>query len=207
MEKKVKNEETKKQTKAPKEKNEKFIKEINELKSDNTKLLNTIESLKKENDLLKIQVQKWEKDFLEKVKNKELEAIKIIKQKEEEIINKNNEKLEEFKIKLLTKDILELINTIDQFETIISSPVSNEIIQNYVNGFKMFLNMFENSLSAMGINKIIAKIGDKLDTNTMEATELVDESNFEKDQIVQVIGNGYMFNNKVIKFIKVKVQK
>lgn len=197
----------KKQDKSINNKKEKHIKELEELKAENIKLKNSIEALNKDNALLKVQINKWEKDFIDKVKSKESEAIKIIKQKEEEILVKNNEKLEDFKLKLFTKDILDLINTIDQFETIISSPVSNEIIQNYVNGFKMFLNMFENSLSSMGIKKINVKPGDKLDPNIMEATELVDSSTFEKDQVVEVIGNGYTFNNKVIKFIKVKVQK
>lgn len=197
----------KKQDKSINNKKEKHIKELEELKAENIKLKNSIEALNKDNALLKVQINKWEKDFIDKVKSKEAEAIKIIKQKEEEILVKNNEKLEDFKLKLFTKDILDLINTIDQFETIISSPVSNEIIQNYVNGFKMFLNMFENSLSSMGIKKINVKPGDKLDPNIMEATELVDSSTFEKDQVVEVIGNGYTFNNKVIKFIKVKVQK
>lgn len=180
--------------------------EVNELEVQLKNLQIKYDNLTKANHELEIYIANLQKDFVTKIQEKQIEMNKILDDKKSELEKLNEEKLLNFKTKLFTKDIVDLINTVEQFNKIINTESNNEIINNYLNGFKMFSNMFLNSFENMGINKININVGDDFDESYMEVVEVV-ESNLEHNKIVSIISNAYKYESNVIKFAKVKVAK
>ncbi|MDE6473232.1 MAG: nucleotide exchange factor GrpE [Ureaplasma sp.] len=175
-------------------------KELESVKQENN-------NLQKELISLKWKIEENNQNYIKKLKEKQDEMQKILVNKQEELVALNNQKLVEFKTKLFTKDILDLIDTIEQFDKIINIPNDNPQIQNFLFGFKMFSNMFANALNNMGIEKISISVGNKPNHETMEVVEIVKDSNQEKDTITEIVSNGYKYKDNVIKFAKVKVKE
>lgn len=155
---------------------------------------------------LKQKITDNENFFLSKLNEKAEQANKIIKAKIEEVKIQSQREINEIKKYAIEPYACELIDIINQFEKALSYESKDEKIRNYQSGFKMFVNMFKSALSNMNIKEINVKVGDEFDGKTMECLELV-ESNNLKNSVVEIINNGYLLHDRVIKPTLVKVSK
>lgn len=97
-----------------------------------------------------------------------------------------------------------------------SSSVQNDTIINnnrlkqindYITGLEYTKIQLEQILTNYGLEKIPAKIGDQFDPTIHEAVEAVEDKKLKKDQIAQIVSNGYQLNSTLIRPVKVKVVK
>lgn len=180
------------------------------------------------NDESKKEIEKLKKDLSEKNAlinelEKNINAINlkykndiVIKSKEAQ--EKINEKINEYKTKMdsevlhfkkyaIKNDAIELINIINQFSSVVNSKIENEQVKNYVNGFKMFIGMFEHLLNSMNINKLLINENDKFDENTMEAVDVYIDKNKEENTIYKVVKDGYKLHEQMLIYAQVIVYK
>jgi len=96
--------------------------------------------------------------------------------------------------------VLDLLETIENFERAIKTEEINPGIKAIYSNFLSFLDKHN--------IKVIECIGKPFDVDTMEAVTSIERKDISTPNIVvDVISNGYMKNNRVIKFAKVVVSK
>lgn len=78
-------------------------------------------------------------------------------------------------------------------------------INDYITGLEYIKIQLEQILNNYGLEKIPTKIGDRFDPTIHEAVEAVEDKKLKKDQIAQIVSNGYKLNGSVIRPVKVKV--
>lgn len=101
--------------------------------------------------------------------------------------------------------VSELINPIDMLVKILSMDSANPEVQNYCFGFKMITNQIVDILKHEGLNPIETKINDQFDPKFMQAVETVPGE--EDNKIVEIMQNGYLYKDRVIRPAMVKVSK
>ena len=95
-----------------------------------------------------------------------------------------------------------LLPVIDDFERAIKL-TSKENLDTSMEGFELIFQKLNSLLEKQGVKKIEIKTGDDFDPDFHEAiTKIASKKNL-KDKIVDVIENGYMLDDKVIRFAKV----
>ena len=101
------------------------------------------------------------------------------------------------------KELISLIlPVIDDFERAIKL-TSKENLDTSMEGFELIFQKLNSLLEKQGVKKMEIKTGDDFDPDFHEAiTKIASKKNL-KDKIVDVIENGYMLDDKVIKFAKV----
>ena len=113
-----------------------------------------------------------------------------------------------------TKEKVEMINSankelislllpvIDDFERAIKL-TSKENLKTSIEGFELIFQKLNSLLEKQGVKKMEIKTGDDFDPDFHEAiTKIASKKNL-KDKIVDVIENGYILDDKVIRFAKV----
>ena len=113
-----------------------------------------------------------------------------------------------------TKEKVEMINSankelislllpvIDDFERAIKL-TSKENLDTSMEGFELIFQKLNSLLEKQGVKKMEIKTGDDFDPDFHEAiTKIASKKNL-KGKIVDVIENGYMLDDKVIRFAKV----
>ena len=76
----------------------------------------------------------------------------------------------------------------------------------FENGFKSIDILYEDILKSIEL-KICAKIGDKFDPNIHEAVEVIEDKNIADSTIVEVLEEGFLYQNKLLNYAKVKVNR
>ena len=101
------------------------------------------------------------------------------------------------------KELISLIlPVIDDFERAIKL-TSKENLNSSMEGFELIFQKLNSLLEKQGVKKMEIKTGDDFDPDFHEAiTKIASKKNL-KDKIVDVIENGYMLDDKVIRFAKV----
>ena len=101
------------------------------------------------------------------------------------------------------KELISLIlPVIDDFERAIKL-TSKENLDTSMEGFELIFQKLNSLLEKQGVKKMEIKTGDDFDSDFHEAiTKIASKKNL-KDKIVDVIENGYMLDDKVIRFAKV----
>ena len=101
------------------------------------------------------------------------------------------------------KELISLIlPVIDDFERAIKL-TSKENLDTSMEGFELIFQKLNSLLEKQGVKKMEIKTGDDFDPDFHEAiTKIASKKNL-KDKIVDVIENGYMLYDKVIRFAKV----
>ena len=101
------------------------------------------------------------------------------------------------------KELISLIlPIIDDFERAIKL-TSKENLDTSMEGFELIFQKLNSLLEKQGVKKMEIKTGDDFDPDFHEAiTKIASKKNL-KDKIVDVIENGYMLDDKVIRFAKV----
>lgn len=100
----------------------------------------------------------------------------------------------------------ELLVPFEQFSKIVEFPTEDQVLKNFLIGFKMIKDQFEAALEREGVKEIKA-LGEKFDANIHHAIEK--ESNKEKEDgiVLEVLQKGYYFKDRVLKPAMVKVNE
>lgn len=145
---------------------------------------------------------------------------KKLKEKDEEILEIKNEmlkdraELENFKKRTQDERMKErkyanqylvedLLDMIDIFDAQVNKETDDEKLKKYLMGFKMINSQISEILNRYGLEKIEC-LHKTFDPQFHEAIETV-SVDAEDGEIVEVVRNGYMFKDRVIRPSKVKV--
>ncbi|MCO5258941.1 MAG: nucleotide exchange factor GrpE [Crocinitomicaceae bacterium] len=117
---------------------------------------------------------------------------RTIKEKAD-IISNANEKL-----------LLDLIQTIDDFERAIENNEKSDDIEAIKDGFKLIYNKLKSTLEAKGLKQMESK-GETFDSDFHEAIANLPVDENMKGKVIDDVEKGYLLNEKVIRFAKVVV--
>jgi len=124
-------------------------------------------------------------------------------QAEFENYRKRIEKEKEVFVKNANQDlIMNLLGVLDSFELAFKSDCKGD---DFENGMKLIFSEMYSALEKEGLRKIEC-LGKKFDPNLHEVM-LQEESEEDEGIILEELQKGYMLNNRVIRFSKVKVSK
>lgn len=165
-------------------------------------------------------------DVLEKP-SKDKKKVKELKEKiaclEQELANVKNEmlldraELENFKRRTNDERIKDrkyanqtllsdMINVIDIFDKAVSSNTEEELLKKYLLGFQMINMQLQQVMKDYGVEKI-KDLGEKFNPSVHQAIETVEVEGVEEGQVVEVVMQGYMYKDRVLRPSMVKVSK
>ena len=101
--------------------------------------------------------------------------------------------------------LADLINVIDIFDRVVSAPAQDEKVKKYLVGFQMINDQLKGVMNQYGVTKIEA-LHKPFDSSKHEAIETI-ESDEDEGTIIEVISDGYMFKDRVLRPAMVKVAK
>lgn len=185
----------------------KELSEIEILKNQNIELMQIIENQKSEINKYQIQLDNINKEYIQKVSEKAKEAKEILDKKTIEIEEKSKHEINSKINKFIEDKFSTMLETIDRLSLIINTSSSSPEINNYLQGFKMFSTMFQNSLNELDIQQITVNVGDKFNEEYMQAFELVDDKKVEPGCVSSIVSQAYKYRDKIIKHAVVRVQK
>jgi len=103
--------------------------------------------------------------------------------------------------------ILDILPVLDNFSLALAHKPENLVNDNYVLGLEYIKNQLEKTLLENNLSKVNIKIGDDFDPQIAEAIEAEETKNFKSNQVTEIIADGYILNNKLIRPAKVKVDR
>lgn len=183
-------------------------KKIIELEEANASLLKKIKILEESNSILKSQLDNQNSIFLEKIQQKTEQAQKLLDEKIAFYESKKNEEVSKIKSSVFEEIATSFLDPIILLQSIINSSPSDPVVANYLQGFKMLLNQFDEKLSDLGVDEINVNVGDPFNELYMEAFDVVEDPNFPPHTVVKVVKKGFVVNeSKVLKHTLVIVSK
>lgn len=129
--------------------------------------------------------------------------------KDAELINYRKRKDEETQnlMKYASQDIiLDILNSIDNFERALSSVKEDDTNKNLMIGIKMIYNELVNTLNKYGVSEIEA-LNKEFDHNLHNAVMTDENKEVEDNIITEVLQKGYKYKDRVIRPAMVKVNK
>ncbi len=176
--------------------------EINSLRKE-------LESKNQKINQLTAELNNYNVNFKKEIEARAAKAQEQLNIKISEITKKSNEEVATAKKYAIKDHAEELINIISQMNSIIKASENNpnQDVKNYVVGFKMYMNMFENLLSNMGIKKINVKIGDVFDEKIMNAVDTEKTSSVKPNCVSKIVREGYYLHDRVLIHVDVVVGK
>lgn len=103
--------------------------------------------------------------------------------------------------------ILRILPIMDNFRLANLHTPENLKNDAWVEGIRQIEKQLETIFTQEGLTKISVKPGDVFDHNFQEAISYEPNDKFPENQIIQVLEEGYKFNNKVLRPVKVRVSK
>ncbi len=100
----------------------------------------------------------------------------------------------------------QLLTPFDQLDQIVNLPTDNELLNNYLIGFKMIRNQFNEVFKEVGIEEIEA-LNQTFNPNFHDALEKTNHEDKENGIITEVIQKGYKFKERILRPAKVKVNE
>ena len=100
--------------------------------------------------------------------------------------------------------IAELLISLDQLKIVCEYPVENELLKNYLIGFKMINDKIFETLHNNGLKEVDV-LNKPFDPNTSHAIEKIYIENKEQNLVIQEIQKGYMYKEKLLRPAMVKV--
>ncbi|MCU0104652.1 nucleotide exchange factor GrpE [Acholeplasma vituli] len=156
-------------------------------KSEKDKLKDEIESLKGEIASLKDQYLR-ERAELENYK-KRIQQERIVERK------------------YASQNVVEaLLGPLDQLKIVTNMTVDNDLLKNYLIGFKMINDQIFNILEQEGLKEIKA-MNEMFDPNIHHAIDIVKDEEKPKGMILGVQQTGYLFKERVVRPAMVKVNE
>lgn len=135
---------------------------------------------------------------LEKEKSMRIQAemMNFRKRKEDEVANIR---------KYANEDILlQLVSVIDNFERALS--MENEENKEFLKGFQMIYTNIQNIITSSGVTEIDA-LNKEFDPNYHQAVLTEKRDNVESGMVIEVLQKGYMYKDKVLRPVMVKVSE
>lgn len=156
-------------------------------KSEKNKYKEEIEQLKEENKELK---EKYLRQLAE------LENFK--KRVQQERVNER---------KYASQNLVEsLLPSIDQLRLVVNMPTDNELLKNYLIGFKMINDQIFNTLESDGLKEVNA-LDKQFDPNFHHAIDKVSDKDKPNGVVVSVTQTGYTYKERLIRPAMVKVNE
>ncbi|MFA6662368.1 MAG: nucleotide exchange factor GrpE, partial [Bacilli bacterium] len=90
---------------------------------------------------------------------------------------------------------------------VINTETDDPALKNYLIGFKMINQNFKNILTEEGIKKIYAKVGEEFDAKYHHVLQTEWNEKYKEKVILQVMQSGYMYKDRVLRPVLVKVNK
>ncbi len=100
----------------------------------------------------------------------------------------------------------EVIDVIDVFDKAVSVKTEDEKLQKFLKGFSMVNMQLKRTLESYGVTKIDA-LNKPFNPTYHEAFEVVEAEGVESDIIVEVITEGYLYKDRILRPSVVKVSK
>ena len=159
--------------------------------------------------------------------SKDKKKVKELKEKiaclEQELANVKNEmlldraELENFKRRTNDERIKDrkyanqtllsdMINVIDIFDKAVSNNTEDELLKKYLLGFQMINMQLQQVMKDYGVEKI-KNLGEKFNPRVHQAIETVEVEGVAEGQVVEVVMQGYMYKDRVLRPSMVKVSK
>ncbi|BDV03047.1 nucleotide exchange factor GrpE [Candidatus Hepatoplasma crinochetorum] len=101
----------------------------------------------------------------------------------------------------------ELIPTIDMFKRALNAKNISPEIENWLKGFEMIKNNFNQILEGIGVKEIEVKKGDEYNAKYHEAIDAKYSDQVAKNNILEVNQIGYLLNDRLIRPASVVVSK
>ena len=120
---------------------------------------------------------------------------KRLQKEKEEFVKYANEKL-----------IIELIDIMESLERGLENAKASSNNEKLTQGMELIYKQFKNVLEKNGLVPIKA-LGEKFDPYKHEAMMQTPSDDIEEDTVLEEFSRGYMLNNKVIRYSKVRVSK
>lgn len=181
-----------------KENQEDINAKVNKLLIENNQLKKEIEN---KDTLIKNyedQINQFNTNYKNEIAKKTNEAQNLVNLKVKEAQEKFEKEIAHIKKFALKDKAIDLINIINNFDLAVSHTPDDPNLANYVQGFRMFVGMFQNYLSSNNISVIEPKLGDEYDHITMEAFETQENNDYKTNQVIKVIKKGYKLHDVVI---------
>lgn len=162
-----------------------------------------VEEIKEEKHLKKSKDKDKILELENKIKELEDKNIRVTA----EMINSNRRKDEEVNRLLKYKDeeiINDLLSVIDNFERALSIKSDDENIKNYQKGFSMIYESFKNTLLKYDVKEIEC-LGLEFDPSCHQAVLTDHLEDKKENEIIEVMQKGYTYKDKVIRPAMVKV--
>ena len=100
----------------------------------------------------------------------------------------------------------EVIDVIDVFDKAVNVKTEDEKLQKFLKGFAMVNMQMKRTLESYGVTKIDA-LNKPFNPTYHEAFEVVEAEGVESDTVVDVITEGYMYKDRILRPSVVKVSK
>ena len=120
---------------------------------------------------------------------------KRLQKEKEEFVKYANEKL-----------IIELIDIMESLERGLENAKASSNNEKLIQGMELIYKQFKNVLEKNGLVPIKA-LGEKFDPYKHEAMMQTPSDDIEEDTVLEEFSRGYMLNNKVIRYSRVRVSK
>ncbi|BDV03600.1 MAG: hypothetical protein HPPSJP_3210 [Candidatus Hepatoplasma scabrum] len=101
----------------------------------------------------------------------------------------------------------EIIPTLNMFKKALQAKNVSSEIRNWLLGFEMIKDNFDQILEGIGVKEIIVKAGDEYDPKYHEAIDTKYSDKVAKDYILEVIQPGYLLKDRLIRPASVIVSK
>ena len=96
--------------------------------------------------------------------------------------------------------IEQLLPVLDSFHVVLSKEVDDPNLKNYLIGFTYIYRNMVNALENEGVKELAPKVGDKFDAQSMNAIEVEEVSEEEKEGLItKVVTNGYKLHDRLIR--------
>lgn len=104
--------------------------------------------------------------------------------------------------------IEQLLPSLDAFQLAFKYDAPNKEAQNYKIGFEFVYKMMVEALQNEGMSIILPKVGEEFDSTKHQVVEVVEsEKEEEVNKICEVMLNGYMLKDRVIRPASVKIYR
>lgn len=100
----------------------------------------------------------------------------------------------------------DLLVPLDQFDKVVNMTTDNDLLKNFLIGFKMINDQFRTVLESEGIKEIEA-LNKPFDPNIHHAVEKTSNKEVENGVVVEVLQKGYMYKERILRPTMVKVNE
>jgi len=158
----------------------------------------TMTKEKKEKTAEKAEKESKEKQEIEEITN----LLKSVQAEFENYKKRSEKEKEEFVKYANSKLLLKILTIVDSFEQALKNTTAHE---EFVKGVELIYAQLVGALEAEGLRPI-KTAGEKFDPYRHEVL-LQEESDKDEDMIIEELQKGYMMNDKVLRYAKVKISK